>query len=196
MTNPWNLVFLTLFAVYFTIRGIYIDRAKGTRTKVSRIDVMERVLLFLVFLGNLLLPLVYIFTSWLQFFDYTLPSLLPWIGTVALIVALWLFWRSHRDLGLNWSPSLEIREQHHLVTHGVYHNIRHPMYSAILLFGIGQGLVLENWLGGWSGLVSFILMVVVRLPREESLMTEFFGDAYLAYMKTTGRLIPRVNRRL
>jgi protein-S-isoprenylcysteine O-methyltransferase Ste14 len=51
------------------------------------------------------------------------------IGTALLGAAIWLFWRSHRDLGKNWSPSLEISAQQTLITHGVYRTIRHPMYA-------------------------------------------------------------------
>ena len=35
---------------------------------------------------------------------------------------------------------VEIRGGHRLVTHGVYRRLRHPMYSAILLFDIAQDL--------------------------------------------------------
>jgi protein-S-isoprenylcysteine O-methyltransferase Ste14 len=42
-----------------------------------------------------------------------------------MTLAVWLFWRSHADLGRNWSPSLELREGHELVTEGVYRYVRH-----------------------------------------------------------------------
>jgi protein-S-isoprenylcysteine O-methyltransferase Ste14 len=50
---------------------------------------------------------------------------------MCLVIGLWLFYRSHADLGTNWSITLEIREQHRLITQGVYRRIRHPMYSAL-----------------------------------------------------------------
>jgi protein-S-isoprenylcysteine O-methyltransferase Ste14 len=68
------------------------------------------------------------------------------------------------------------------------------MYTAILLFGLGQGLLLENWLAGWGGLVTFAPMVVIRLPREEQMMVDVFGDTYREYMGRTGRLWPRWGR--
>lgn len=58
-------------------------------------------------------------------------------GVVCLAVGLWLFYRSHADLSTNWSVTLELRENHQLITHGVYRSIRHPMYSAFLLYGVG-----------------------------------------------------------
>jgi len=86
--------------------------------------------------------------------------------------ALWLFWRSHVDLDLNWSMALELRLGHQLVRHGVYRSIRHPMYAAIWLFSICQGMLLQNWLAGWSALASFALMYFTRTPREEAMMAD------------------------
>jgi protein-S-isoprenylcysteine O-methyltransferase Ste14 len=103
-----------------------------------------------------------------------------------------LFWRSHSDLGQNWSISLELRKGHQMVTRGVYGPVRHPMYAAILLWDIGQGLLIENWLAGWSALVTFVVMCVLRIPREEQMMCASFGDTYHVYMRKTGRLFPRL----
>lgn len=111
-----------------------------------------------------------------------------------MLVGLWLFWRSHVDLGLNWSPTLETRQGHEIVKHGVYSRIRHPMYSAIWLFSIAQGLLLNNWLAGWSVVVSFSIMYVLRTPQEEAMMIDHFGDSYNEYMTETGRLFPRIRR--
>ena len=70
------------------------------------------------------------------------------------------------------------------------------MNLSILLWGIAQGLLLENWLAGWSALVPFALMYLLRTPREEQMMIEFFGQEYRDYMRQTGRLIPRrISRR-
>jgi protein-S-isoprenylcysteine O-methyltransferase Ste14 len=109
-----------------------------------------------------------------------------------MIIAAWLFWRSHADLGLNWSVSLEVRQGHQLVTHGIYRRIRHPMYTAIFLYGLAQGLLLPNWLAGWSSLVPFTIMYLLRVRREEQMMLQFFGDDYRSYMTRTGRLLPRL----
>jgi protein-S-isoprenylcysteine O-methyltransferase Ste14 len=128
----------------------------------------------------------------LAFADYELPSFATWLGTGVMLLAIWLFWRSHADLGDNWSVSLEVREEHKLVTRGVYQRVRHPMYVAIFLWCIAQGLLLPNWLAGWSALATFSLMYVLRVAREEQMMCEFFGEEYRAYMGRTGRLWPRM----
>lgn len=190
--QPWDLVFLVGFIVYVVFRGVFIERTKGTEKTVRRVDLRDRSLMFVVFVGSLLLPVVYLLTPWLASADYRLPPLVPWCGAVLMAVALWLFWRSHADLGRNWSVTLELTRDHRLVKNGVYRSIRHPMYASIWLFGLAQGLLLENWLAGWSAFVTFALLYFVRTPREERMMSEFFGKEYRDYMRQTGRLFPRL----
>jgi protein-S-isoprenylcysteine O-methyltransferase Ste14 len=193
--QPWNLVFLIGFIVYVTIRGMFKQRTKRNEVVVTRSDALEKVLMVLVIPGALLLPVVYIFTPWLDFADYRLPPWAPWCGVVLMAISLCLFWRSHADLGQNWSVTLELRKDHQLITHGVYRWVRHPMYTSIWLWCSAQGLMLENWLAGWYAGAAFALMYFVRTPREERMMCEAFGDEYRDYMFQTGRLFPRLRGR-
>ena len=190
--HPWNIVFLVGFVAYVIIRGVFEQRIKNIENVASRSDSRDQILLAIMMLGGIILPSVYLFSSWLSFADYRLPQVVPWFGAAVMLFALWLFWRSHIDLGSNWSRTLEIRKDHQLVTHGVYRVIRHPMYAAIWLFSLAQGLLLENWLAGWSAFVAFAIMYFVRIPHEEQMMREFFGPAYSDYMQRTGRLFPRI----
>lgn len=187
----WNIIYLAGLVVYAAIRGVFEARTKSNEKAVSRAGILDRALLVPVFLGNIVLPALYLFTPWLAFADYRLPIFLPCCGVLTMIVALWLFWRAHVDLGLNWSITLEMRKEHELITHGVYRRIRHPMYAAIFLFATAQGFLLQNWLAGWGGFVTFGLLYLIRAPREERMMEEVFGESYRDYVERTGRLWPR-----
>ncbi len=190
--KPWNIVFIVSYIVFATIRGIFEQRTKGGEKIVSRLVPTDRILIAVVGLGGFLLPAVYLFTPWLAFADYQISAWVPWFGTLVIIAALRLFWRSHADLGRNWSRTLEIYKEHQLVKHGVYRLIRHPMYAAIWLFSLAQGLLLQNWLAGWSAIVTFAVMYFGRTPREEQMMCEFFGQEYRDYIRHTGRVFPRI----
>jgi protein-S-isoprenylcysteine O-methyltransferase Ste14 len=190
--QPWNVVFFVGLVVYFFIRHIFIQRTRGERKAVSKFDRLEKWLLAAMFPPVLLLPLLYLFTPLLTFADYRLPPVVPWLGAAIMIGSLWLFWRAHADLGQNWSVSLEVRDGHELVTHGVYQTIRHPMYASIWLWGIAQGMLLQNWLAGWSVIPAFAAMYFLRVPREEELMVDTFGNEYRNYMRRSGRLVPRL----
>src|SRR5438270_7091896 len=185
--QAWNLVYLVGLVVYIGIRGVFGGRTKRNEKVLSRVDRADRALVALVFVGSIVLPAQYLFTPWLRFADYRLPAFVPWCGAVIMVIALWLFWRAHVDLGLNWSITLEMRKDHQLIVHGVYRRIRHPMYAAIFLFAVAQGLLLQNWLAGWGGVVCFAALYWFRVGREEKMMREFFGEPYRDYMKRTGR---------
>lgn len=191
-TQPWNVVFFIGFIAYLAIRGKFARRVKGNELTVRRVDLLEKGLLGFTIAGSTLPVVLYLFTPWLAFADYRLPMWAPWCGVAVMLVALWLFWRSHADLGLNWSVTLEIRKEHQLIQNGVYRSIRHPMYAAIWLFSLAQALLLANWLAGWAALVVFAPMYFLRTPREERMMGEVFGTEYRDYMARTGRLWPRL----
>ena len=135
---------------------------------------------------------VYVLSPWLDFANYQLPNWAGMIGAVVYTIALSLLWRSHADLGGNWSATLEIRERHWLVTHGVYGRLRHPMYAAHWLWGIAQALLIQNWIAGVGGLLFFAPLYLLRVPGEEAMLFEHFGDEYREYMNRTGRVIPRL----
>jgi protein-S-isoprenylcysteine O-methyltransferase Ste14 len=97
---------------------------------------------------------------------------------MSLGAAIGLFWRSHRDLGKNWSPSLEISAQQTLISHGVYRTIRHPMYASGWLSSLAQALLMQNWVAGPAGVVA---LYFVGVAREEQMMLDHFGDAYRSF---------------
>ena len=180
-----------VFAMTLT-RLPYWRRARTVRIIVDRKTARERSLLALLAAGMGVLPAVYVLTPLLDFADYRLRSRAGWTGAGIFASALWLFWRAHAALGPYWSDSLQLREGHPLITSGIYGYVRHPMYAFGWLWGIAQALLLQNWIAGLSGLASFAPLYISRVPREERMMLDQFGEEYRAYMNRTGRIIPRV----
>jgi protein-S-isoprenylcysteine O-methyltransferase Ste14 len=171
------------------IRAPHGQRSRGIEVTQDRKGRLEVVLLFLAMLG-FVVPMVWVFSPLFSFADYPLrPSLLG-AGVVFYTVGLWLFYRSHADLGTNWSVTLQVRVDHRLITGGVYRRIRHPMYTALLIYSIGQVLALPNWFAGPSCLVTVGVLLALRLGAEETMMLEEFGAQYAAYMARTKRLLP------
>jgi protein-S-isoprenylcysteine O-methyltransferase Ste14 len=190
-----TLYFLGLLAEV-VIRAPREQRRRRTRMAVERVGALERALVGLLFVGMVFVPAVYASTSWLDRADYRLPPEAKrsagGVGAALMTLAVWLFWRSHADLGRNWSPSLQLREGHTLITEGVYRHVRHPMYASEWLWGTAQALLLHNWVAGLAGLALFTPLYVVRVPREEQMMLDRFGEEYRAYMDRTGRVFPRL----
>jgi protein-S-isoprenylcysteine O-methyltransferase Ste14 len=177
---------------FYIIRYPFERRAKRVRVSKSLFGRRESSLLSFAFLGLCVVPAVYALTGFPQSLDRPFVPAIGWLGLPTLCAGLWLFLRSHADLGSNWSISLEIREQHALVQSGVYRLIRHPMYSSFFLLALAQFLLLPNWLAGASGFLGVGALYAFRIRQEERMMRESFGSVYLSYMARTKRLIPWV----
>jgi len=191
--NTFEVVFLAGFVVGSVVRKIFTAGRRGVKTEKKCGDILDIILVGTAGVG-MAVPLLYLFTPWLDFANYNLPGWCGWAGTVVFAGAIFMLWRSHADLARNWSATLRIMEQHSLITSGVYRHIRHPMYTAHLLWAIAQGLLLANWLVGWAFLVLSIPLYLMRIPKEERMMIEHFGEQYRSYMSRTGRLIPRIRK--
>jgi protein-S-isoprenylcysteine O-methyltransferase Ste14 len=191
--NPWiaKAVVVVASVVMIAIRAPHGRRSRAVKTVRSGRGALEAGLLILAWIG-FLVPLLWVSSPAFSFADYPL-HLTPLAGGIAcLAVGLWLFYRAHADLGAFWSVTLEVRENHRLISQGIYRRVRHPMYSALFLYAVGQALVVPNWVAGPSYLVAFGILFACRIRAEEQMMVDAFGDEYVAYMERTKRLVPNV----
>lgn len=120
-----------------------------------------------------------------------MPDWLRWAGLALGLVGLGLWTWAQAVLGKEWSPQLQLREQHRLVTSGPYTWMRHPMYTAMFGVGIALALLAANWCFVLFA-VAMIAGFVVRAPREERMMLEAFEEEYQLYMQRTGRFFPKL----
>jgi len=191
--NPWiaKAVVIAATAVMIAIRAPHGRESRRVKVVRSHKTPLESVILILAWTG-FFIPLIWISSPAFSFAEYPL-RIGPLIsGIVCFVIGLWLFYRSHADLGANWSVTLEVRDRHRLITQGIYRRVRHPMYTALLLYGIAHALVIPNWVAGPSNLVAFAVLFALRVRAEERMMREQFGDEYTAYMARTKRLVPGV----
>jgi protein-S-isoprenylcysteine O-methyltransferase Ste14 len=165
-------------------------RSRKTPVRYSARGAREFILLGASLTGLGIVPFIYVTTHFPRFADYPFTPVLSYLGIAVDVICLWMFHRTHRDLGENWSVSLDLRERHTLVTRGIYALVRHPMYSGFWLMALAQVLLLPNWIAGPAGLVGFGILFFGRVRREEEMMISAFGDEYRAYMGRTARIIP------
>ena len=191
--NPWiaKAVMLAASIAMVVIRAPHGQRSRTVKVVTNNQGTLELVLLALAWAGYFV-PLIWIASPVFSFAEYPLRAAPLAAGVLCLVGGLWLFYRSHADLGTNWSITLQVREQHRLITRGVYRRIRHPMYAALLLYAVGQALALPNWIAGPSYLVAFGILYLFRVGAEERMMLAQFGDEYSAYMTRTRRLVPGI----
>lgn len=189
--STFNIIYPAGMLIASVIRKSYAWKYRKIKIKEGKRSAIDISLIFFSSLG-LILPLVFIFSSVLDFADYKRPEPIGrgGAGTAVYCAFIWLLWRSHSDIGKNWTMVLGIRENHILVRSGVFKYIRHPMYAAHWLWAIAQAMLLENRIAGFSFLVSLVPPCFYRMRKEEELLINEFGNEYREYMDKTGRILP------
>jgi protein-S-isoprenylcysteine O-methyltransferase Ste14 len=107
---------------------------------------------------------------------------------LAILGGIVMFW-SVLDLGRQYSPEVTIQKDHHLVTHGLYHFIRHPRYLGLLVLILGSALVFRSWIGIAADAI-LLVTLLWRIRDEEALLQREFGAEWEAYCRRTKRLLP------
>jgi len=113
-----------------------------------------------------------------------------WIG-VALTaagvgIAFWARWH----LGTNWSGVVTLKEGHELIRSGPYRSIRHPIYTGILLALLGTAVAVGE-VRGLLAVTMAWLSFYTKARREESFLTQEFGDRFAEHRRHTGMFLPR-----
>jgi protein-S-isoprenylcysteine O-methyltransferase Ste14 len=186
----FKIVYFIEMVLITTVRSVGTTKYRRLETKEDRSGVLDNILLALNGVA-MILPLFYVFTTWFDFANFALPTWLRWIGAALFLFAAYMLWLTHRAMGRNWTPTLGMREDHQLVTGGIFRYLRHPMYAAHLLWAIAQPLILANWLVGFPFLLTQAAQYWLRIEAEEKMMLDHFGEEYRVYMETTGGFFPK-----
>ena len=191
--QTFRIILFISLAVFLPV-GIY-HRLKSHTTE--RLDRRQEGVLMLVSLRLCgLLTWIGLFAwlmtaAWISRFSMPVPIWLRWVGAGTLPVSVLLFSWVFRSLGTNLTDTVVTRAEHTLVTTGPYRWVRHPFYSAALLFVVAASLVsASSYLAVAGGLAGVLL--AIRTRTEEAKLIERFGDEYLAYRQRTGKFLPRL----
>ena len=168
-------------------RARKVKIAKASRTPIERFSMAASTT------GLGIIPAIWVFTGFPSAFDHTMHPVPLLIGLALFGVSLRLFRVTHKALGAMWSHSLDLRENHRLVSTGIYERLRHPMYSAFWLWALAQPFLLANWVAGLAGIVGFGTLYFLRVGQEERMMEERFGEEYRTYRSRTHRIIPGIH---
>ncbi|HEX8228028.1 MAG TPA: isoprenylcysteine carboxylmethyltransferase family protein [Chloroflexia bacterium] len=117
-----------------------------------------------------------------------------WAALVIMVAGLALRVFSILWLGPMFTRFVQILPGHRLVTNGPYRFVRHPSYSGLLLFFMGLGIALGDWLSAAIMVVVPALGVLYRIRVEEEALLGAFREEYRAYMGRVGSLLPARRR--
>lgn len=199
MENLYRIAFWSIFAgmifvqLYFSTwlrlvgqgQSANHDETEREGRRFIRIRILRSIYLVLFLLFYALNP------PWLEFFFVPIPDWLRVIGIILGGLSLAFYAWARKTIGLEWSSKLQLHPGHNLITRGPYARIRHPIYSSMIGFLTSLTLVSANMLF----IVFFLISIVdlaLRIPKEENMMLENFGDKYKAYMVKTGKLLPKI----
>lgn len=196
--TTFRLAFWILLGVLLLIRAYSAFRVRqaGERFLPDRaaIEREGRGMFAIRFVGFFILIALLVFYAlnppWIQALLIPFPPWLRWLGFFLGLTSLALMAWTQVELGTQWSAQLQLREEHHLVTTGPYARVRHPMYTAMFGWGIALALVTAHWIFVVLAVLA-IAGLIARVPREEQMMIEEFGEEYKAYMQRTGRFFPK-----
>ena len=196
----FRMIFWALLIGLWAMRVYFIRQVRSSRERqqLNRKAIeQEGIGLFigrtavLLFLAVILVLYAYN-SAWLQMFAITLPVWLRWCGLFLGLVGFSLWTWTQAVLGKEWSPLLQVGDQHRLVTNGPYAWVRHPMYTAMFVVGIALALLSANWCFVLFA-IAMIIGFMLRAPREEQMMLAAFGKPYADYIRKTGRFFPRLH---
>lgn len=195
-----NETVFRIFAGVILFSGVGISiyfRAKADRTSGERLSrnadgtpmmMVIRILGLVLWLS----PLVYLINpAWMAWSKLSLPEWTRWLGVgVGLLCVSGIYWL-FTSIGSGITPVSATRKEHQLATNGIYHWVRHPLYSIGSSFIVSLGVMADNGFIILMGALAFIVMAI-RTPKEEANLIEKFGDEYREYMKRTGRFFPKL----
>src|SRR5882672_3164214 len=117
------------------------------------------------------------------------PVLLGLCLIVTIFGLLFAVW-ARLILGSNWSGTVTIKTNHQLVRRGPYRWIRHPIYTGMLAALLATAMI-QGLLSGIIGFGLVLLALYRKARREESFLSQEFGDGFMEHLQHTGMFLPR-----
>jgi len=192
--TPFRSALVVVMALTMSVTVYYRLRAASSGEKISHREEGYLVAIVLRFLGLCLWISTFgylLFPAYFQWAAMPLPAWLRWVGVMTGVFCSLLMYWTLSSLGKNLTDTVVTRAAATLVTHGPYRLVRHPFYATAALLMASVTLLTANWLIGATSL-AVLALLTIRVPREEQMLVERFGQQYRDYMATTGRFIPRL----
>jgi protein-S-isoprenylcysteine O-methyltransferase Ste14 len=177
---PW-----VAFLVYWLLASFKTRSNEKREPFASRYSVMLLMVLgyYCLFAANN--PIAVLHTRFVPLTEMVvvLGGILVWLG---IGLAIWA--RYH--LAENWSARVTIKVGHELIRTGPYAHLRHPIYSGLVLAGLGTAIAFGE-LRGLLGVCFILVAFTIKAKKEEAMLTAQFGSAFEEHRRHTGFLLPR-----
>lgn len=178
----WILLSAILMNFYFAKKG-YIKKEKKSVVETGSMLGFFIAMVLLVFanIGKLVV-------------NDTLTLVIGIIGTFFIFIGMIVNVAGRIRLGENWGNQIKIYEKHTLTTTGIYHLIRHPLYSSTILMLYGFSFLFQNYLVFILVSLIFIPFMIYRARQEEEELFVEFKEAFVEYKSKTGLFLPKMRK--
>jgi protein-S-isoprenylcysteine O-methyltransferase Ste14 len=112
-----------------------------------------------------------------------------WAGVVITAIGVLFSIWARVHLGKYWSGIITLKEGHKLITTGPYRIVRHPIYTGMITGVIGSAITAGTG-DAALGIVLFIWACMIKVRREEQLLTGEFGQEYEDFRRRVPMLVP------
>ena len=174
-----------LFLLYWIVSALNRKKTKQRESILHRLSYILPLLAAFYLLYNDRETL-----GWLGAYFVPHTALVQWLGVVVTATGLEIACWARLHLGANWSGVVTLKEGHELIRTGPYQNIRHPIYTGILVGFLGNAITLGQ-VRGLIGLAVIWASFYVKARREESFLMQEFGPKFKEHTQHTGMFLPK-----
>lgn len=185
--RQWINALWFLFGLYWLVSAFKLKKTKQRETWQQRLRYVLPLLVAWYLLSRRGAHYGWLGTRFVRESDAV-----AWAGVLlaatGVAIAIWARWH----LGANWSGVVTLKEGHELIRSGPYRTIRHPIYTGILLAMLGSAIAVGEIRGLLAVAIAW-LSFYTKARREESLLTQEFGERFSEHLRRTGMFLPRLS---
>ena len=188
------IVFIVVAVVGRGILQYQLTGDYGIRTANRSSSVTAKfstVLITIVFVGVTIISILSTFTVFDAELQLGIYSKV--VGVLLCLGGIILTSISQIQMGKEWRIGVDDNEKTKLITHGLYSTIRNPIYTGVILFGLGLVVLVPHLSMIVFATLGYIAIELHVRKVEEPYLKKLHGQAFIDYEKTTGRYTPKWN---
>ncbi len=179
------IIEVVVFALWLTQPVFSFEETKQEKEN----DRFSVLLILMMSVLSIVIPVI----DWAYFnYNYNNFGFMGWLGVCFIIVGINLRVWAIIQLGELFTPTVQIKSNHHLVTQGPYSLIRHPSYLGAFLCITSGPLILNSIIGYIAACLCMGVAYYFRINTEEQKLISYFGHDYKKYMSETKKIIPYI----
>jgi protein-S-isoprenylcysteine O-methyltransferase Ste14 len=186
-------LWVTIFKlVQFTIIGVFVVFISDFRKKTGMVPLVNekitRLLKFSYFAPLIICGYTLAIMNYLTIFDF-LALAITFLGAVVVV-------KAKLDLGICHTWAGYCKQSSELEVSGIYAYIRHPLYTGVHLFSVGELVMLTfhaQWYLALTAVIMGLFMVtflVITASKETDYLTKKLGEHFIRYKKQVHPFLP------